>query len=59
VIAFVSFAANFLVLLFLVGLAGSLLVIVITFIEDLDLFFPDKEPSDESAVFHKVSNAKD
>jgi len=34
----VGFSAEFLVVLFLLGLVGSFVVIVITFIEDLELF---------------------
>ena len=43
----VRFTAEFCVALFLVGLLGSLVVIVVTFIEDLDLFFEDREPTDQ------------
>lgn len=35
-------AANILVVLFLLGLAGSLIVIVVTFIEDLELLFDEE-----------------
>jgi hypothetical protein len=59
VIALVSLAANFLVVLFFLGIAGSLVVIVITFVEDLDLLLEDEKPADKSAVFHKASNLKD
>jgi len=40
--AFFLFAAKLLILLFLVGIVGSLLVIVVTFIEDLELFLRDE-----------------
>lgn len=41
-----QFASHFFVVLFLVGLVGSLSVIVITFIEDLELLFDDEESSE-------------
>jgi hypothetical protein len=37
------FAARILVALFFLGIAGSLIVVVITFVEDLELFVRDKE----------------
>lgn len=42
------FAANILVVLFLLGLAGSFIVIVVTFVEDLELLF-DEKPTDALA----------
>jgi hypothetical protein len=45
--AFLLFAAKLLTRLFLVGAVGSLVVIAITFVEDLELFFPDKESKDQ------------
>jgi hypothetical protein len=38
-------AAQLLVVFFFVGFVGSLIVIVITFIEDIDLLFDREEPT--------------
>jgi len=42
----VSLLAGFLVTLFLLGIVGSFVVIVVTFIQDLELLLPDKESTD-------------
>jgi hypothetical protein len=41
--AFISLAANFLVVLFFLGIVGSLVVVVVTFVEDVDLLLDDEE----------------
>jgi hypothetical protein len=38
-----QFGAKVLVVMFLIGIVGSLIVIVITFVQDLDLLFEDEE----------------
>jgi hypothetical protein len=42
-------ATHILIALFLLGLVGSLIVIVVTFIEDLELLFADEESTEASA----------
>ena len=42
-----QFAAKLLIAIFLVGIAGSLVVILVTFIEDLEIFFQDQESKDQ------------
>ena len=46
--AVLQFAAHILIFLFLFGLAGSLIVIGITFIEDLELLIADEESTEAS-----------
>ena len=41
------FAAKLLIFLFLFGIVGSLVVIVVTFIEDLELLLRDEESTDQ------------
>jgi len=45
--AVLLFAAKLLIVLFLFGIVGSLVVISITFIEDLELFLRDEESKDQ------------
>ena len=45
--ALLSALAEILFVVFILGIVGSFVVIVVTFIEDLDLFLGDKESSDE------------
>ena len=45
--AFLLFAAKLLIFLFLFGIVGSLIVILVTFIEDLELLFQDEESRDQ------------
>jgi hypothetical protein len=42
-------ATHILIALFLLGLVGSLIVIVVTFVEDLELLFADEESTEVSA----------
>jgi hypothetical protein len=44
-----QFSTHILVALFMLGLVGSFIVIVVTFIEDLELLFADEESTDASA----------
>lgn len=46
--AVLQFTAHILIFLFLFGLAGSLIVIGITFIEDLELLIADEESTEAS-----------
>jgi hypothetical protein len=45
--AVVSFVAEILFVVFLLGILGSFVVIAVTFVEDLGLFIPDKESTDD------------
>jgi len=45
--AFLLFAAKILIVLFLFGIVGSLVVILATFIEDLELVLRDEEAKDQ------------
>jgi hypothetical protein len=45
--AVVSFVAEILFAVFLLGILGSFVVIAVTFVEDLGLFIPDKESTDD------------
>jgi hypothetical protein len=45
-----QFVGKFLVVLFLVGVVGSLVVVVLSFVEDVDLLFEnDESPSVDAA----------
>jgi hypothetical protein len=45
--ALVSFVAEILFFVFLLGIVGSFVVIAVTFVEDLELFIRDKESTDD------------
>jgi hypothetical protein len=47
--AVLLFATHILIAVFLLGLVGSLIVIMVTFVEDLELLFADEESTDGSA----------
>jgi hypothetical protein len=47
---FLQLLGKFLIALFLVGVAGSLIVVVLSFIEDVDLLFESDETPSVDAV---------
>ena len=44
---FLLFVAKLLIFLFLFGIAGSLVVIAVTFVEDLELLLRDEQSKDQ------------